>query len=84
MARVLLVAPHAAFREPLAFLLGLEPGVAAVAPAASLAEARARLAAGFAPDLAVVELGPPGPESAAAVAAALAAAPAGRRVLVLG
>ena len=59
MTRVLLVADRAAFREPLAFLLRREPGVAAVAEADSLAEARALLAVGLRADIAVVELGPP-------------------------
>ena len=56
MARVLLLAPRALVREPLAFLLAREPGVAEVAQAASAAAARALLAAGLAPDVAVVDL----------------------------
>ena len=56
MARVLLLAPRALFREPLAFLLAREPGVAEVAQAASAADAHRLLAAGLAPDVAVVDL----------------------------
>ena len=56
MARVLLLAPRALVREPLAFLLAREPGVAEVAQAASAADAHRLLAAGLAPDVAVVDL----------------------------
>lgn len=56
MNRVLLVDDHATFREPLAFMLDLEPEFEVVAQAGSLAEAR-RLLDGI--DLAIVDLNLP-------------------------
>ncbi len=56
MTRVLLVDDHAAFRQPLAFMLGREPDVEIVGQAGSLAEARTMLAG---VDVAVVDLGLP-------------------------
>ena len=41
MSRVLLVEDHAAFRDALAYLLGMEPGLEVVARCGSLAECRA-------------------------------------------
>jgi DNA-binding NarL/FixJ family response regulator len=41
--RLLLVDDHAAFRQPLAFMLEREPGITVVAQTASLAEARAAM-----------------------------------------
>jgi DNA-binding NarL/FixJ family response regulator len=43
MIRVLLVDDHAAFRQPLAFMLGLEPDITVVGQAGSLTEARGLL-----------------------------------------
>lgn len=56
MTRVLLVDDHAAFRQPLAFMLGREPDLEVVGQAGSLAEARELVAA---VDLAIVDLGLP-------------------------
>lgn len=53
MIRVMLCDDHAAFREPLAFMLEREPGIAVVAEAGSLAEARAHLVSA---DVALVDL----------------------------
>lgn len=44
VTRIMLVDDHSSFREPLAFMLGREPGVEVVAQAGSLAEAREILA----------------------------------------
>ena len=55
MIRVLLVDDHASSRQPLAIFLGLEPDIAVVAQAGSLAEARAVLAE-TGVDVAVVDL----------------------------
>jgi len=41
--RIMLVDDHTTFRQPLAYLLGLEPGLSVIAQAGSLAEARAVL-----------------------------------------
>lgn len=57
--RVMLVDDHASFRDPLAFMLGLEPDLTVVAQAGSLAGARAVLEAGLELDVAVVDLGLP-------------------------
>ena len=55
--RVMLVDDHTTFRQPLAFMLGLEPDVAVVAEAGSLAEARAILGEDdLEVDVAVVDL----------------------------
>jgi DNA-binding NarL/FixJ family response regulator len=51
--RLLLVDDHLSFRQPLAVMLGLEPGLAVVAQAGSLAEARPLLAG---VDVALVDL----------------------------
>ena len=40
MIRVLLIDDHASFRQPLAFMMNLEPDMQVVAQAGSLAEAR--------------------------------------------
>ncbi len=53
MTRVLLVDDHSSFRQPLAFMMGLEQGLEVVAQAGSLAEAR-KVLAGV--DVAVVDL----------------------------
>ena len=53
MTRVLLVDDHSSFRQPLAFMMGLEPELEVIAQAGSLAEAR-RVLAGV--DVAVVDL----------------------------
>ena len=53
MTRILLVDDHTSFRQPLAFMMGLEPELEVVAQAGSLAEAR-RVLAGV--DVAVVDL----------------------------
>ncbi len=53
MIRVLLVDDHAAFREPLAFMIGREPDLTVVGQAGSLAEARPQLAGA---DVLVVDL----------------------------
>ncbi len=54
--RVMLVDDHTTFRQPLALMLGLEPDVAVVAEAGSLAEARAILGDDLEVDVAVVDL----------------------------
>ena len=56
--KVMLVDDHTTFRQPLAFMLGLEPDVAVVAEAGSLAEARAILGGDddLEVDVAVVDL----------------------------
>lgn len=56
MFRLLLVDDQSAFRQPLAFLLDREPDFAVVAQAATLAEARGKLAD---VDVAVVDMGLP-------------------------
>jgi DNA-binding NarL/FixJ family response regulator len=53
MIRVLLVDDHAAFRQPLAFMLGREPGLVVIGQAGSLAEARPLLNG---VDVAVIDL----------------------------
>ena len=53
MTRVLLVDDHAAFREPLAFMIGLEPDLTVVGQAETVAEARPQLAGA---DVMVVDL----------------------------
>lgn len=55
--RIMLVDDHSSFREPLAFMLGREPGVEVVAQAGSLAEAREILAdEKLAAEIALVDL----------------------------
>lgn len=56
MTRVLLVEDHAAFRQPLAFILDREEGLTVVGQAGSLAEARRQLTG---VDVAVVDLNLP-------------------------
>jgi DNA-binding NarL/FixJ family response regulator len=56
MIRILLVEDHAAFRQPMAFLLGREPDIQVVGQVGSLAEARQGLE-GI--DVAIVDLGLP-------------------------
>ncbi len=58
--RVLVVDDHAAFRQPLAHMLLLEPDMTSIAEAGSLAEARAAMATlGQELDVAIVDLGLP-------------------------
>lgn len=54
--RIVLVDDHASFREPLAFMLAHEPGLAVVAQAGSLAQANEILASGPEIDVAAVDL----------------------------
>ena len=54
--RLMLVDDHASFRDPLAFMLALEPDLAVVAQAGSVSDARAALDAGLQLDVAVVDL----------------------------
>jgi DNA-binding NarL/FixJ family response regulator len=79
MTRVLLVDDHPSFRQALAFLLRHEPGIAAIAQAGSLAEARARLAGC---DVAVLDLDLPDGNGADLVRPFHAANPGGK-VLIL-
>lgn len=64
MTRVLLVDDHAAFREPLGFILDCEPDIDVVAQTGSLAEARG-ITDGV--DVAVVDLGLPDGDGAVLV-----------------
>jgi DNA-binding NarL/FixJ family response regulator len=82
MIRVLLVAGRADFREPLAFLLRRQLGLAVVGQAGSAAEARRKLAAGLRADVAVVELGLPDGDGAELIGE-LRAAGRARAVLAL-
>ncbi len=54
--RLMLVDDHASFRDPLAFMLGLEPDLSVVAQAGSLAQARAVLETDLELDVAAVDL----------------------------
>jgi DNA-binding NarL/FixJ family response regulator len=72
MIRILLVDDHAAFRQPLAFMLTREPDLAVVGQAGSLAEARHQLAG---VDVAVVDLGLPDGHGADLIRELLAVAP---------
>lgn len=79
MIRVLLVDDHASFRQPLAFMLDREPGLAVVAQAGSLAEARG---APGGIDVALVDLDLPDGDGATLVRELRATSP-GVAVLVL-
>jgi DNA-binding NarL/FixJ family response regulator len=79
MFRLLVVDDQLAFRQPLAFLLDREPDFAVVAQAATLAEARNKLAD---VDVAVVDLGLPDGNGAELVEPLREANPDGRILLL--
>lgn len=79
MFRLLLVDDQSAFRQPLAFLLDREPDFAVVAQAATLAEARGKLAD---VDVAVVDVGLPDGNGAELVEALRDASPHSRVLLL--
>ncbi len=81
MIRVMLVEDHAALRHPLAIMLAREPGVAVVAEAGSLAEAR-RLLPPDGVDVAVLDLGLPDGEGPDLIPDLRAANPEGSALIL--
>ena len=79
MMRLVLVGDHLSFRQPLAFMLGREPGLEVAGQAGSLAEARPLLAGA---DVALVDLDLPDGDGAELIRA-LRAADRGVVVLAL-
>jgi DNA-binding NarL/FixJ family response regulator len=83
LINILLVDDHASFRQPLAFLLEQEPGLAVVAQAESITEA-SRLLSKQNVDVALVDLDLPDGNGADLVENVLAANPGGATLILTG
>ena len=79
MMRLVLVGDHLSFRQPLAFMLGREPGLEVAGQAGSLAEARPLLAGA---DVALVDLDLPDGDGAELIRALRLANPRGMAVVL--